>query len=122
MSSLYARCRLIKDVDGVYEFDPAATDAHPRRLAQLSYENALEVAGKLIQPKAVAYLEKHRATCEVAALASPTHSYICAGPTRLAEDPSRIREGPLASAVPSWTCGHKKTRKAQSCAGHPNPL
>lgn len=66
--SLYARCRLIKDVDGVCEFDPADPAAHPRRLAQLSYENALQVAGKLIQPKAVAYLERHRSTCEVAGL------------------------------------------------------
>ena len=96
--SLYARCRLIKDVDGVYEFDPADPGAHPRRLAQLSYENALQVAGKLIQPKAVAYLERHRATCEVAALASPTHSYICAGPTLVAEPP------PLHEGLPkAWS-------------------
>jgi homoserine dehydrogenase len=94
--SLYARCRLIKDVDGVYEFDPADPGAHPRRFAQLSYENARQVAGKLIQPKAVAYLERHRATCEVAALASPTHSYICAGPTLVAEHPSSTKAPPKA--------------------------
>jgi homoserine dehydrogenase len=101
--SLYARCRLIKDVDGVYEFDPADPVAHPRRLAQLSYENALQVAGKLIQPKAVAYLERHRSTCEVAGLASPTHSYICAGPTRLAEDPRSTKA--LPKAVVLLGCG-----------------
>jgi homoserine dehydrogenase len=93
--SLYARCRLIKDVDGVYESDPAGdAQASPRRLEQLSYEEAPRVAGQLIQPKAVAYLEKHRATCEVAALASPTHSYICSGPTRIAEDPPSTRTSP----------------------------
>jgi homoserine dehydrogenase len=101
--SLYARCRLIKDVDGVYESDPADPVAHPRRLAQLSYENALQVAGKLIQPKAVAYLERHRSTCEVAGLASPTHSYICAGPTRLADDPRSTKA--LPKAVVLLGCG-----------------
>jgi homoserine dehydrogenase len=86
--SLYARCRLIKDVDGVYESDPAGnTPASPRKLEQLSYGDGLRVAWQLIQPKAVAYLEKHRATCEVAALASPTHSYICTGPTRIQGNP-----------------------------------
>ena len=94
--SLYARCRLIKDVDGVYEFDPADPGAHPRRFAQLSYENAIQVAGKLIQPKAVSYLERHRATCEVAALASPTHSYICAGPTLVAEHRRSTKAPPKA--------------------------
>jgi homoserine dehydrogenase len=92
---LYARCRLIKDVNGVYESDPAGSrQAPPRRLEQLSYEDALRVAGQLIQPKAVAYLEKHRATCEVAALASSTHSYICTGPTRIADDPPSTKTTP----------------------------
>jgi homoserine dehydrogenase len=101
--SLYARCRLVKDVDGVYEFDPADPAAHPRRFAQVSYENALQVAGKLIQPKAVAYLKRHRSTCEVAGLASPTHSYICAGPSRLAEDPRSTKA--LPKAVVLLGCG-----------------
>jgi homoserine dehydrogenase len=68
---LKARCRLLKDVDGVYESDPADPQAHPRRFAELNYQDALRVAGKLIQPKAVSHLAKHHATCEVAALALP---------------------------------------------------
>jgi len=68
---LKARCRLLKDVDGVYESDPADPEAHPRRYAQLNYQDALRVAGKLIQPKAVSYLARNHASCEVAALALP---------------------------------------------------
>ncbi|HXQ00095.1 MAG TPA: hypothetical protein VN845_08525 [Solirubrobacteraceae bacterium] len=81
--SLYARCRLIKDVDGVYESDPADPTSHPRRFRTLNYETALEVAGQLIQPKAVAFLEKHRASCEVAALTSRSHSLVGPGPTEI---------------------------------------
>src|SRR5258708_16656830 len=68
-TELKARCRLLKDVDGVYESDPADPQGHPRRFAELHYQDALRVAGKLIQPKAVSYLAKHHANCEVAALA-----------------------------------------------------
>jgi homoserine dehydrogenase len=82
--ALNARCRLIKDVDGVYESDPSCAGAHPRRFAQLEYADALRVAGRLIQPKAVAYLSEHRICAEVAALARSYESTVHAGPTQLA--------------------------------------
>lgn len=81
---LKARCRLLKDVDGVYESDPAQRHAHPRRFAALDYEDALRVAGKLIQPKAVDYLRSQGASCEVAALALPHHTLVHAGSTQTA--------------------------------------
>jgi homoserine dehydrogenase len=82
--ALNARCRLIKDVDGVYESDPSCAETHPRRFAQLDYADALRVAGRLIQPKAVAYLSEHGICAEVAALARSYESTIHAGPTQLA--------------------------------------
>ena len=81
---LKARCRLLKDVDGVYESDPAQRNAHPRRFAALDYEDALRVAGKLIQPKAVDYLHSRRTSCEFAALALPYHTLVHAGSTQRA--------------------------------------
>ncbi len=63
------RCRLLKDVDGVYERDPAANDSEaPRRFATLGYAQALECARQLIQPKAVRHLAQCGAQAEVAAL------------------------------------------------------
>ncbi len=63
------RCRLIKDVDGVYDCDPAmALDAPAHRYAMLDYETAIRVAAPLIQPKAVRFLERHGASAEVAGL------------------------------------------------------
>ena len=74
---LKACCRLLKDVDGVYESDPADPQAHPRRYAQLNYLDALRVAGRLIQPKAVSHLAEHHAlNCEVAALARPYSTWV----------------------------------------------
>jgi homoserine dehydrogenase len=78
------RCRLLKDVDGVYESDPAVENSHPRRFTALNYADALKVAGKLIQPKAVAFLQNHQARAEVAALALRYQSVVYGGQTELA--------------------------------------
>lgn len=71
------RCRLIKDVDGVYERDPALAASTPtRRFATLGYEEALERAGKLVQPKAVRFLERLGASAEVAGIARAYESIV----------------------------------------------
>jgi homoserine dehydrogenase len=92
--ALGARCRLIKDVDGVYESDPHDKESHPKRFAELNYVDALKVAGKLVQPKAVEYVRSHGAACEVASLASAFCTRIYDGVTRMAletETASRSR-------------------------------
>jgi homoserine dehydrogenase len=90
-SDFTARCRLLKDVDGVYESDPAQRNAHPRRFEALGYEDALRVAGKLIQPKAVEHFRAHGTCCEVAALALPYHTLVHPGATRRANSLSPKR-------------------------------
>jgi homoserine dehydrogenase len=71
------RCRLIKDVDGVYESDPAlASGERPRRFAKLSYADALERAAPLIQPKAVQLLQRFGRDAEIAALGEPHASVV----------------------------------------------
>lgn len=61
------RCRLVKDVDGVYESDPAlAHGASLQRFSALGYSDALEHAAPLIQPKAVQFLDRNSAYAEVA--------------------------------------------------------
>jgi homoserine dehydrogenase len=72
-----SRCRLVKDVDGVYERDPALAASTPtRRFVTLGYEEALERAGKLIQPKAVRFLERLGASAEVAGIARAYESTV----------------------------------------------
>lgn len=77
------RCRLVKDRDGVYESDPAVEHSHPKRFATLNYSDALKVAGKLIQPKAVAFLERHQAQAEVAALSCSYQTVVHGGSTEI---------------------------------------
>lgn len=55
-AALGAECRLLKDVQGVYDADPArSTLAH--RFSALSWERAIQVAGPLIQPKALRFAQ-----------------------------------------------------------------
>ena len=85
--ALRTRCRLLKDVDGVYEVDPDEAAALPCRFAEVHYADALRIAGHLIQSKAVAYLQTHGASCEVAAPALPYETVIHGGATRRATAP-----------------------------------
>jgi homoserine dehydrogenase len=63
-AALGAECRLGKDVMGVYDTDPASsTLAH--RFSALSWERASQVAGPLIQPKALRYAQSRGLAFEV---------------------------------------------------------
>src|SRR5579859_1040627 len=53
-AALGAGCRLLKDVRGVFDTDPARSAA-AHRFSALSWTRAIEVAGPLIQPKALHY-------------------------------------------------------------------
>jgi homoserine dehydrogenase len=63
-------CRLIKDVDGLYECDPAESVTHPLRYRTIHWEEALELGGNVVQPKAIQFAQTHQFAFEVAALNS----------------------------------------------------
>jgi len=59
--------RLVKDVDAVYDRDPNAGPG-ARRLLKIDHETALQVGGKLIQPKALRYARSAGVAIEISAL------------------------------------------------------
>jgi homoserine dehydrogenase len=66
---LYAdRCRLIKDVLGLYERDPAKRGPRPRRYGSLTWDDATHLGGGVVQPKALRFAREHHITFEVSAL------------------------------------------------------
>jgi homoserine dehydrogenase len=64
---LGARCRLFKDVDGIYNSDPA-TCSTAQRFDEINFADALAIAGKIVQKKAIAFGRKTGIPFEVAAL------------------------------------------------------
>ena len=83
------RCRLVKDVDGIYEHDPADTtlETAPRLFAEVTCEDALRVADVLVQPKAVEYLHCTHRTAEVTSLLHDQGTTVGAARSRLAHRP-----------------------------------
>jgi len=65
-TQLNGRCRLLKDVNGVYEHDPRVSAA--RCYASLTWEDALKIGGRIIQPKALRFAREHNQKFEVAKL------------------------------------------------------
>ena len=72
------RCRLVKDVDGIFEYDPATSAIAPRRFKSLTWTEANQVGGGIVQPKAIDYAANHEYAVEVAALNSDLPTIICA--------------------------------------------
>lgn len=75
---LSARCRLVKDVDGLHAADPSAVRS-AARVREASFEVLALTGGKLVQEKAIAYAKDHGMTFEIASMGSDE-------PTVVAED------------------------------------
>jgi homoserine dehydrogenase len=89
------RCKLIKDVAGVYESDPASSDVAPRRYATLTWEDAEAVGGELLQAKALRFARTHRLSFAVRALGSSRGTFVGAARTTLAPENVWPLEPPL---------------------------
>jgi homoserine dehydrogenase len=85
--NLEARCRLLKDVDGVYESDPAVAENHAQRFNRLSWRTALDIGGRIIQPRALQFAQSHGQSFEVACVGSNLNTLVDQGPDDIATVP-----------------------------------
>ncbi len=67
---LGARCRLLKDTDGIYESDPNAGGAPPSRFERLSFPDALALKAPVVQEAALRFALAHSQAFEVARIGS----------------------------------------------------
>jgi homoserine dehydrogenase len=79
---LAARCRLLKDVDGVYDSDPALGAA--RRYEALAWSSALAIGGRVIQPRGLEFAQAHGVRFEVSAVGAEVATVVGPGPDALA--------------------------------------
>lgn len=73
---LRAGCILLKDVDGVFEYDPALPGPPPRVFSRISWDQALEVAGVLVQPKAIRFAQERGLAFAVRCIGSSAGTWI----------------------------------------------
>lgn len=62
------RVRLVKDVDGLYDRDPASASGNPQRYRRASWETARQYGGALVQHDAIDLAQERQVEIEVAAL------------------------------------------------------
>lgn len=98
-NQLGARCRLIKDVDGLYERDPAQVvpGPPPRRFRQTSWDCALSLDGGIVQHKAVRFAKERGLAFEVGTFQGDEASVI--GPHQTRWFPARAQRRPLRVSV-----------------------
>ncbi|MCA9298883.1 MAG: hypothetical protein KDA28_07445, partial [Phycisphaerales bacterium] len=77
------RCRLIKDVDGLYDDDPARAGA--RRYDAATFEDALDTDGSIVQHKAVHFAIEHERPFELGRCNGTRPTSIGPGPTTFGE-------------------------------------
>ena len=94
------RCCLLKDVDGIYEHDPALCARHqPRRYTSLDWNGARRLDDCILQQKAARFAYRYGVAFEVGACGGPPGTLVGAAATRLATALGQLSavEGRLAS-------------------------
>ncbi|MEL7486072.1 MAG: homoserine dehydrogenase, partial [Pseudomonadota bacterium] len=84
---------LIKDVDGVYDRDPATHAGEAKRYSAINYEEALNVAGALVQSRAIEEARERGVEINVAQTGAREHTVIGAAsaPPTIASGKRRLR-------------------------------
>lgn len=75
------RCRLVKDVDGLYVADPSRPGPKPRRYVDATWEDALTTDGSIVQHAAVRFARDRNRPFELGASGSTDPTWIGAGRT-----------------------------------------
>jgi homoserine dehydrogenase len=83
-SELGANCVLLKDVDGLYESDPARALTPPRRFALADYATAEDCAGPLVQRRALRFARARTLAVDIAQVGSSHRTRIGEAPSVLA--------------------------------------
>lgn len=80
--------RLVKDVQGLYDRDPARPGPEPQRYVRISWDEALELGGVILQPKALRFARDARIPFEVGGPGSAAITRVDAcTPIQVALDP-----------------------------------
>jgi homoserine dehydrogenase len=65
-----SKCKLVKDVDGIYSSDPNKSEGEAKKFEEISWQQALAVSNELVQPKAIELAERYGVCFEVGSLGS----------------------------------------------------
>jgi homoserine dehydrogenase len=91
---------LLKDVDGVYAVDPKS-NPQAERYGQISWDDAISVAGPLIAPRALGFAKKHQVPFRVGRPGLPSYTRVGAktGEMSAAPRPRKLRVAMMGAGV-----------------------
>lgn len=84
------QCRLLKDTDGLYEWDPKKPGPRPRCFASVTWEQALALEKRVLQPKALAFAKEQNMAFDFACIGNEVFTRVGAESTAfrdLAQEP-----------------------------------
>ena len=98
---LGTRALLLKDVDGVYARDPKEAGDAPLRYSKISWDEAMERAGVLIDPKALKFAKANKFSFEVGAPGRSDYTVVGSRSAKLAapKEPKRLRVAMMGLGV-----------------------
>ncbi|MEN6459593.1 MAG: homoserine dehydrogenase [Thermoguttaceae bacterium] len=91
------RCRLVKDVDGLYDRDPAKPGPRPQRYRVATWADALSTDGSIVQHKAVRFAAERSIEFELGRLNGCEPTRIGRGPAVF--EPRHVATRPLRVAL-----------------------
>jgi homoserine dehydrogenase len=98
---LGAPARLLKDVAGLFEWDPSQPGPRPRLYRSLSWDEALRLDGRIVQHKALRFAQSQRLAFEVAGLNRAGATLVGPGPASF----ERGEVGPAGAFAPPLRLG-----------------
>ncbi len=84
-------------MDGIYASDPAPATTRPVRFAELRYETASQLAGRVVQPKAIRFAASQRVPFMVTSIGSAHQTIVGSKADHLAVRP--MQAAPLRVAL-----------------------
>jgi len=94
---LQSHCVLLKDVDGLYNSDPARTANNASRFEQVSYESAARLGGSVVQQKAVRFAAANHLSFTITSVGGRASTEV--GPFVDRLDTSTLKSAPLRAAL-----------------------
>lgn len=97
---LHAQCILFKDVNGVYDRDPAIDPQSARRFARVSYDSVLALPESIVQHKAVRFARDANLHFTIAALGHDHGTLVHDGDDQFADLAASARSSRPRAAAP----------------------
>ena len=110
-----AECVLVKDVDGLFEHDPASKGPRPRRFEAITYDDAIDLKSQVVQEKALHFARAEGLRFQVGKLGSSSPTLVGWHESQFVGAVEVGPEDPGGYCILGWA-NHKLARSEEAIA------